>query len=141
MQTTRTRDVYEVFEEFSKQKNKKDRIGVLSKYTSPALRDILRGTFDDSLQFNLPEGRPPYTPNKPESVPSTLLKKHREFGYFVVGGKEIPQYKREQFFIRLLEAIHPKDAEIVLSMVNKESPVKYLTKKLTEETFPNLIVK
>jgi hypothetical protein len=40
-----------------------------------------------------------------------------------------------------LESIHPQDAVIVLSMVNKEPPVKFLTKKLTEEIFPTLIVK
>jgi hypothetical protein len=107
----------------------------------PAFKDILRGTFDDSLQFLLPEGKPPFTPNREESVPSTLLKKHKEFGYFVKGGPgdNMPAYKRENMFIRLLEAIHPADAELVLSMVNKQPPVKYLTKKLTEETFPNLI--
>ncbi len=76
-----------------------------------------------------------------KSVPSTLLKKHKEFGYFVKGGVDQPQYKRENIFIRLLESIHPQDAEVVLSMVAKKSPVKFLTKNLIEETFPNLIVK
>lgn len=135
-------EVFEILEEFEKQKNKKDRVAVLQKYSNvPALKDVLRGTFDDSLEFLLPEGKPPYTPNIPESVPSTLLKKHKEFGYFVKGGVEQPQYKRENIFIRLLESIHPQDAEVVLSMVSKKSPVKFLTKNLIEETFPNLIVK
>ena len=135
-------EVFEILEEFEKQKNKKDRVAVLQKYSNvPALKDVLRGTFDDSLEFLLPEGKPPYTPNIPESVPSTLLKKHKEFGYFVKGGADQPQYKRENIFIRLLESIHSQDAEVVLSMVNKTSPVKFLTKNLIEETFPNLIVK
>jgi len=136
------KQVFEIFEEFEQQTSKAKRKEVLLKYADvPAFKDILRGTFDDSLQFLLPEGKPPFTPNREESVPSTLLKKHKEFGYFVKGGPgdNMPAYKRENMFIRLLEAIHPADAELVLSMVNKKPPVKYLTKKLTEETFPNLI--
>ena len=136
------KQVFEIFDEFEEQKNKATRKEVLLKYADvPAFKDILRGTFDDSLQFLLPEGKPPYTPNAPESVPSTLLKKHKDFGYFVKGGRgdSMPAYKRENLFIRLLESIHPQDANIVLSMVAKQSPVKYLTKKLIEETFPNLI--
>ena len=135
-------EVFEILEEFEKQKNKAGRKEVLIKYQNvPALKDILRGMFDDSLEFLLPEGKPPYKPNIPESTPSSLLKKHKEFGYFVKGGADIPQYKRENIFIRMLESIHPQDAVIVLSMVNKEPPVKFLTKKLTEEIFPTLIVK
>lgn len=135
-------EVFEILEEFGKQTTKAKRIEVLKKHGNvPAFKDVLRGTFDDSLEFLLPEGKPPYTPNIPESVPSTLLKKHKEFGYFVKGGVDQPQYKRENIFIRLLESIHPQDAEVVLSMVAKKSPVKFLTKNLIEETFPNLIVK
>ena len=108
-----------------------------------ALTDVLRGTFDDTLQFILPEGTPPYTPNRPESTPSSLLRLHKEFGYYVKGGpgKDMQAFRRELKFMRLLESIHPKDAEIVLSMVAKKSPVKYLTKKLVQETFPKLIQK
>ena len=144
MNNTRTPDIFEIFEEFGKQTTKTKRKDVLLKYQNvAALTDVLRGTFDDTLQFILPAGTPPYTPNKPESTPSTLLRLHKEFGYYVKGGpgKDMQTYKRENKFIRLLESIHPKDAEIVLSMVNKNSPVKYLTKKLVEETFPNLIQK
>jgi len=106
-----------------------------------ALLDILRGTFDDALEFNLPKGRPPYTPNLPESVPSSLHKKHRDFGYFVKGAvaDSMPAWKRERKFIEMLESIHPSDAELVLSMVEKKSPVKFLTKKLVQEAFPKLI--
>lgn len=137
-----SKEIFEILDEFSKQSTKSDRKDVLLKYKDvSALTDVLRGTFDDSLQFLLPEGKPPYTPNTPESVPSTLRKQHKQFGYFVKGGPgtNMPAYKREMLFIRLLEAIHPRDAEIVLSMVSKQAPVKYLTKKLVQEAFPNLI--
>ena len=136
------KEVFEILDEFEKQPNKSKRKELLLQHSdNNALRDVLRGTFDESLEWNLPEGRPPYTANIPESVPSTLLREHRQFGYFVKGAKgdPLPAYKRENMFIRLLESIHPADAVIVLSMVEKKSPVKFLTKKLVQEAFPNLI--
>ncbi len=136
------REVFEIFEEFEKATNKAQRKEVLLKYSDvTALLDILRGTFDDALEFNLPKGRPPFTPNLPESVPSSLHRKHREFGYFVKGAvaDSMPAWKRERMFIQMLESIHPSDAELVLSMVEKKSPVKFLTKKLVQEAFPKLI--
>lgn len=139
-----TKEIFEIFEEFEKQTTKTKRKEVLLKYENvAALKDVLRGTFDDSLQFLLPEGKPPYTPNRPESTPSSLLRKHKDFGYFVKGGlgTEMPDYKREKLFINLLESVHPDDALIVLSMVSKTSPVKFLTKKLVQEAFPNLLKK
>jgi hypothetical protein len=142
MAHTITKDVFEILNEFSKATNKAGRLEVLKKYSNvAAFTDVLRGTFDDTLQFTLPEGKPPYTPNKPESVPSTLRKQHKQFGYFVKGGPgdRLNKIKRESMFIKMLEAIHPEDAEIVLSMVAKKSPVKFLTKKLVQEAFPNLI--
>lgn len=135
-------EVFEIFEEYKKADSREDRLKVLKKYSQHnALRDVLRGTFDDSLEFNLPEGRPPFTPNRPESAPTTLLKKHREFGLFVHGlkGDKLPAFKREQKFIELLEGIHPEDAEYVLKMVAKKPPVRYITKKIIQEAFPNLI--
>jgi len=139
-----TKEIFEIFEEFEKQTTKIKRKEVLLKYENvAALKDVLRGTFDDSLQFLLPEGKPPYTPNRPESTPSSLLRKHKDFGYFVKGGPgtDMPAFKREKLFISLLESIHPEDALIVLSMVSKTAQVKFLTKKLVQEAFPNLIKK
>ena len=136
------REVFEILEEFEKATNKAQRKEVLLKYSDvTALLDILRGTFDDALEFNLPKGRPPFTPNLPESVPSSLHRKHRDFGYFVKGAvaDSMPAWKRERMFIQMLESIHPSDAELVLSMVEKKSPVKFLTKKLVQEAFPKLI--
>src|SRR6056300_1896730 len=136
------KQVFEIFEEFEQQTSKAKRKEVLLKYgDNPALKDILRGTFDDSLQFLLPEGKPPYTPNRPESVPSTLLKEHRKFGYFVKGGpgKDMQTFKRERMFIQMLESVHPEDALLILSMVAKKAPVKGLTKKLVQEAIPTLI--
>ena len=142
MAYNRTPEVFEIFQELEQQTTRPGRKEVLLKYKDiPAFTDILRGTFDESLQFLLPEGKPPYTPNRPESTPSTLLREHRKFGYFVKGGpgRDMQAFKREQMFIQLLESVHPDDALLVLSMIAKKSPVKGLTKKLVQEAIPTPI--
>jgi len=137
------KEVFEIFEEFKKADGRIERLDVLSKYSDNwALRDILRGSFDETLVFNIPEGRPPFTPNQPQSVPSSLNKLHKNFGWFVQGGAgdRLSDFKREDKFIELLESIHPEDAELVLKMVAKKAPCRYITKKLVQEAFPDLIV-
>ena len=137
------KEVFEIFEDFTKLKTRKDKITFLQEQGSrvPAVKDVIRGTFDDRLKFCLPEGKPPYNPNRPESTPSTLRKLHREFGDFVEGARssKLGQLRVETKFIQLLESIHAEDALIVLSMKDKKSPVKGLTKKLVEEAFPTLL--
>jgi uncharacterized protein YihD (DUF1040 family) len=136
------KEVFEVFEEYKKADSRKERLDVLKKYENNwAFKDILRGSFDDALVFNLPSGRPPFTPNKPESIPSSLLKQHKEFGLYIQGGKgdNLTQFRRENKFIQLLESVHPEDAEYILKMVAKKPPCRYITKKIVQEAFPNLI--
>jgi len=140
--SARKLEVFEILEKVENAKTKKDKIAVLQKNEIMPLLDVLRGTFDETIQWNLPGGTPPYTPNNEESYPSTLLKQHRNFKYFVKGLREsnrLNPIRRERMFIDILEAIHPKDAELLVSMINKKSPMKGLTKNLVKEAFPQLI--
>jgi hypothetical protein len=137
------REVFEIFEDFTKLKTRKDKISFLKEQGNqvPAVQDVIRGIFDDRLKFVLPEGKPPYNPNKSQSVPSSLRKLHRQFGDFVEGARsqQLGQLRVETKFIQLLESVHAEDALIVLSMKDKKSPVKGLTKKIVEEAFPTLL--
>lgn len=137
----RTKEVYEIFEEFEKIKARKGKVEYLQQYKDCiALRDICQGTFDERIVWLLPKGPVPYTANNDHSYPSTLLKKHRDFQYFAKGGPgtKLPTVKRENIFITLLESIHPKDAKLVEAMINKKNIVKGLTKKIVQEVFPEL---
>lgn len=132
--------VYEVLEEASKAKKKEDKINVLKENESWALKDILRGSIDENIKWNMPPGEPPYTPAEAHNHPANLLRENVKFSYFAVGGKgkDLPKFKRERLFIGLLEGVHPKDAELVLDMINKKAP-KGVTRKLVDETFPGLL--
>ena len=136
-------EVFEILERFENITSKNERVKFLQEQSIPALKDVVRGCFDESLEFVLPAGTPPYTPNRPESTPSSLRKLHRQFGDFVRGARSavIPQFKLERQFVLMLESIHPSDALVVLKMINKEQPAKYLTRNLAVETWPGLIKK
>jgi len=143
MTITSSKYVFEVVEMASKAKSRQEKINMLRKHESWALKDILRGTFDEVVQWNLPGGKVPYEPCEEKAIPSNLLKQNIQFKYFVKGGPgdKLPALKRESMFVRLVESIHPKDAELVCKMINKQQPAKGITKKLVEEAFPNLIQK
>ena len=52
--------VYEVLQEASKKTSETDKVKVLRDNESWALKDILRGTLDSTVEWNLPKGEPPY---------------------------------------------------------------------------------
>ncbi len=128
-----------VIEDFTKAKTKAEKIAVLRSNESWALKDILKGSLDPKVKWHLPEGAPPYQPSSHSEPMASILRENTKFRYFVKNNNiNISQIKREQIFIGVLEAVHPKDAELVISMINKKSPVKGLTYKLVKEAFPDL---
>lgn len=133
--------VYEVFAEYNKARTKEDRISILKKNDSWALKDIIRGILDEKIEWNIPDGTPPYTPAPPHSTPSNLLKQNVKFKHFVKGGTgdKLPGVKREKIYLELLESVHPEDAKLVIAMISKEKPVRQLTKPIVHEAFPGLI--
>lgn len=132
--------VFEILEEVGKQRNRVDKVRILKENESWALKDIIKGSMDDKIQWNLPTGQPPYTPSPAHHHPANLFRENTKFKYFVKGGQgdQMPKYKREQIFIGILEGIHPEDAKLVLSMINKEK-LKGITLPVVEEAFPNLL--
>jgi hypothetical protein len=132
--------VHEVFEKVTKAKNKAEKVKVLKENESWALKDIIRGSMDSTVKWNLPAGEPPYTPSRPESAPTNLLRENVKFKYFVQGGPgaKMPSVKREQIFIGLIEGVHPDDARLIIDMINKKTPTG-LTRPIVKEAFPGLL--
>lgn len=134
--------VYEIIEKVAAAQKREDKINILRQYHDNwALKDILRGTYDDKIQWNLPGGKPPFDPADEHTHPSSLTQHNKKFMYFVKGlqGDQMTAVKREKIFLDIIETVHPKDAELMLGMINKKS-IKGVTKKIVEEAFPDLIV-
>ena len=135
-----TKYVFEILEEVGKQRNRNDKVKILRDNETWALKDIIRGSMDSTIVWNLPEGEPPYTASAPHNHPANLIRENTKFKYFLKGGEgdKMQKVKREQIFIGLLEGIHPEDAKVVLSMINKKT-LKGITRPVVEEAFPNLL--
>ena len=137
--------VHEMIMAASNLQHREERIAKLQEFNCLALRNVLRGGFDDEIQFLLPDGEPPYQPAPAQNPPSSLQKQSRRFGYFNTGGKgeKMSAVKRESMYISLLESIHPDDAAVVILMVSKKLDGRYrgITKKIVSEAYPNLITK
>ena len=137
--------IHEILTKVSEAKTPEEKVSILKDYNSLALRNILRGSFDESLVFILPEGKPPYREDDaPEGYTrSSIQHKCKQFAYFVKGGpgENLPAYKRERMFIEILEGVHPKEAEIVIAMKDKSLNKIYnsITKELVQEAFPTLV--
>ena len=132
--------VFEVLEEMAKQRNKNDKVRVLKENETWALKDIIRGSMDTSIKWNLPEGEPPYTPSPAHMHPTNLTKQNAQIKYFVKGGPgdKMPKYKLENIFIGILEGVDPEDAKLVINMINKKK-IPGISKPVVEEAFPKLL--
>jgi hypothetical protein len=136
-----TLTIAEVFKKINEARFSGDRVFILRKNDSSALRGILKMNYDRSLVLSLPPGIPPY---KRKNVPAgfgdtTLLSSARTWYVF---SKELAptltQSKREFLFITLLEALDPEEADILLQAKDRKLKLN-LTAKAINEAFPGLI--
>jgi len=132
--------VYEVIQEALKKGKKAERVKVLKDNETWALKDCLRGMYDETVIWNLPPGEPPYQPNEGHNAPGNLLRENTKFKYLVSGGQgsKLPAVKREAIFIGMLETVHPEDAKLLINVINK-TKIKGITRPMINEAFPGLL--
>jgi hypothetical protein len=133
--------IAEIINEIPKIQQKADKIAWLQKNDNPALRIILKYTYDNSIEFLIPDTAPPWKKNEYEDEAKSLLyRESRRLRIFIKGGgyDNLNQIKRETLFIQLLQDVDNEDAEILCTMISKKA-FKGLTKKAVQEAFPDLI--
>ena len=120
-------------------KNRQDSLATCA--TINPVITILKFMFDPNIEFDLPEGSPPFKKlEKSADVQGSLYKEARTLYMFVKGQHpNLPDMKRQTMFVQLLESIDPDDAELVLAMKEKKSPYKNITYDLVHKTFPGLL--
>jgi len=121
-------------------KDKPRKLKVLQDHDSVSLRMVLKGAFDPNIEWLLPKGNVPYTPNDaPIGTDHTLLSQEAKRLYlFTKGGDNtITQNKREMTFVQMLEGLSAEEAEFLVAVVNKKVNNKYkgFTANLVKEAF------
>ena len=135
--------ISEILRKVSNAKTKKEKIELLQKHNSPALRQLLIWNFDESVISMVPEGEVPYTPNDaPVGTDHTRLEQeYRGFYRFVKGGADkLPNLRRETLFVQLLEGLSAEEAELLCLVKdgNMTSKYKRITKAVIQEAFPQI---
>jgi len=134
--------VSEILQKVSSAKTKKEKVDLLKEYNNNALRAILIINFDESLEFLLPPGEVPFTPNDaPVGTEHTrLIQEYKGlYRYFKGGDSSIKGMKREQLFVQLLEGLAEEEANLLVSACNKDIQSKYrVTKAAVAEAFPSI---
>ena len=130
----------EILTKVAKLKTKKDKIEYLQKYNTDALRMVIKSSFDPKIEWALPEGDVPYTPNEaPEGTEHTVLSQEaRTLFNFIKGGNgQLTQNKRETMFVQLLEGLHEDEAKLVVAAKDKKLHQVYkgLSANVVKEAF------
>ena len=138
--------LHTVLEQVSAASTKTEKVEILKRYNCLGLRDILKGAFDDTIEWELPKGVPPFTTNTSNEghTPTTLDRATPKLAYFVKGHPSCTQLKpmvRERMFLEILEGVPKEEAELLIAVKEKKLEKKYrgLTKDLVLEAFPKLI--
>ena len=131
---------HEILTKVNNAKDKPKKIEVLKKYDTNELRMFLKGAFDEKLEWLLPEGKPPYTPNDaPVGTEHTWLKQEvkRMFHFLKGGNPQLSQMKRDNMFIQMLEGLSAEEAELLVWAKDGELNKHYkgLTANLVKEAF------
>ena len=132
--------ISEIFTKINNAKDKPKKIEVLRQYDTPGMRMILKGAFDPKIEWELPEGTPPYIENEaPAGTEHTYLEVEAKRLYnFAKGGNDtINKIRKETLFIQMLEGLHADEAKVLLDIKNKSLNKTYkgLTSEMVKEAF------
>ncbi len=129
--------ISEIVNKTAELKTEKEKVEWLQKNSNPALRMVLKYTYDPSVEFLIPNTPPPWKKNSYVGVEGMLYAEARRLKIFIKGGgyDNLNRVKREQLFISLLEDIDNNDAELLCKMIAKK-PLKGISKSVVETAFP-----
>ena len=130
----------EVLDRVHKAKTKDQKVKILRDNNTPALRSVLKASFDPNIACVLPEGDVPFSKNDAPigTEHTTLATESRKLFHFIKGGDgQTPQWKKEQMCVQLLEGLHETEAELLVRTKDKKLHQVYkgLSSNVVREAF------
>jgi len=140
MSRTHTPLLSEVLKKVHNAKTKDKKIPILRENDSDPLRMVIKSSFDPNIEWVFPEGEVPYKKNDvPEGTEHTVLRKEcRKLFRFIKGGDNtIPQFRKENLFIQMLEGLHESEAQLIIDAKDKKLHQVYkgLSDNVVKEAF------
>ena len=136
--------IHEIFELVSEQRTKAKRVEILKEYRDDSVTAVLIWNFDERVQSAVPDGQVPFSPNDvPVGTDHTSLRREwKTLYHFIMGGNPtLSGLRRESMFIQLLEGLHPKEAEIICLVKDKNLKSEYpkITLDVVKEAYPDIV--
>ena len=132
----------EILELVDEQKTDEKKIAILKEYECDILKSLFIWNFDDSVISLLPPGTVPYKPNENPlgTDHSSLRREQRSLYNFVKGGNDqLSTIRRETIFIQMLEGLHPKEANIIISVKDGNLDDMYdVPFEVVEDAYPDI---
>ena len=110
--------ISEILDKVSKAKTKQNKVALLKQYNSPALRMVIKSSFDPKIKWALPEGEVPFKRNEaPAGTEHSVLSyESRKLYHYIEGGNgDLSQSKRETMFVQMLEGLHESEADVLVA--------------------------
>jgi hypothetical protein len=160
--------VFEILELASKQRSNVKKAEVLKTYEHDSIKSVLIWNFDETVISLIPEGSVPYGGATEQTVYSgslsenlarearggesatgqdldgrgrtSLRREYQNLYHFVKGGNDtLSTIRREMMFINILEGLHPKEAELLCLVKDKQLQTKYkITLDNVKMAFPDI---
>lgn len=137
--------IYEIFDEFEKAKNKKERMDVIGRNLSNTLVNVLRLTFHPEIKWKvkeLPENYRVPDDVLPGLTYDSLNSQLRRLYIFQEGdptAEALTPKRRNDLLFQLLNSLEPREAEILMGIFTKDQGVKGLDYKFVKEAFPEML--
>lgn len=138
------KNMYEVFDEFSRANTKEERLDVLQKNWSPTLKLVLQLAFHPEIKWKV-AGKYPEKYKKPDTAPgisfSSLNQELKRLYIFQQGNptaEQLTEKRRDELLLIMLESLEPREADVVIGIFKKDLGVKGLTPKFIKDNIPNL---
>jgi len=139
------KNIFEVLDEFEQATNKKDRMAVIERNLSKTLVQVFELAYHPNYEWLITEMPENYIipkdtlPGMSKTQLSTEIRKFYMFKKGDATAEKLGPKKRNELLLQLLEALEPREAEVVIGIFKKDLGVKGLNYKFIKEAFPNLL--
>lgn len=137
--------LYEVFDEFEKATNKKERMAVIGNNLSHTLFYVLQMTYHPAFEWKVKELPDNYRiPNDvlPGITFDSLHHQLKKLYMFRAGdpiAEKLTNKKQQELLFQILNSLEPREAEIIMGIFRKDQGVKGLDYKFVKEAFPQML--
>ena len=160
--------IFEILELVDAQKTNAKKVEVLQNYEHDSIKTVFVWNFDSSVVSLLPPGAVPYGETNAQTTfagtlseniakeaaggesatgqdldgrnKTSIRHEYKNFYHFVQGGNNsLTTTRREMIFINMLQGLHPKEAEVLCLVKDKDLESKYkVSIDQVKQAYPNM---